>query len=160
GEIQHRGSAGPQDAAGLLPAQCPPGGHDRGDRSRGADCRASTLLPAARRNAPRPGAPGRRWCGDASDQRTPGTVPPGWQEGPPLGRGARTGSWGSVLPGSFDAGALVKRYAVESGSTAVRRWLATDAIATSRSSEVEVASAVVRRSREGAFSARERDRAL
>jgi uncharacterized protein len=54
----------------------------------------------------------------------------------------------------------VKRYAVESGSATVRRWLATDAVATSRLSEVEVASALIRRAREGAFGTRERDRAL
>lgn len=54
----------------------------------------------------------------------------------------------------------MKRYAVEAGSAPVRRWLASDAAATSRLSEVEVASAVTRRARAGAFSVRERDRAL
>ena len=42
----------------------------------------------------------------------------------------------------------------------VRRLLASGQAAASRLSEVEVPSALVRRSREGAFSARERDRAL
>jgi len=54
----------------------------------------------------------------------------------------------------------VKRYASEAGSVGVRRLLAADVVATSRLSEVEIASALIRRAREGAFSARERDRAL
>ena len=51
----------------------------------------------------------------------------------------------------FDASALVKRYVRETGSTTVRRLLTLDAPVTSRLSEVEVASALVRRAREGAF---------
>ena len=43
---------------------------------------------------------------------------------------------------------------------AVRRLLKADAGATSRLSEVEIASALVRRAREGAFTLQERDRAL
>ena len=54
----------------------------------------------------------------------------------------------------------MKRYARESGSTAVNRLLSADVVATSRLSEVEVSSAIVRRAREGAFGVRERDRAL
>lgn len=54
----------------------------------------------------------------------------------------------------------MKRYANEAGSIAVRRLLGSDVVAISRLSEVEVASAIVRRAREGAFSQRERDRAL
>lgn len=42
----------------------------------------------------------------------------------------------------------------------VRRLLKADRAAASRLSEVEVASALVRRAREGAFSVKERDRAL
>jgi predicted nucleic acid-binding protein len=42
----------------------------------------------------------------------------------------------------------------------VRRLLSGDVVATSRLSEVEVVSAVIRRAREGAFGGRERDRAL
>jgi len=55
---------------------------------------------------------------------------------------------------------LVKRYVREPGAVAVRRFLKADAGAASRLSEVEVASALVRRAREGAFTADERDRAL
>jgi predicted nucleic acid-binding protein len=54
----------------------------------------------------------------------------------------------------------VKRYVREPGATSVRRLLKTDAGAASRLSEVEVASALVRRAREGAFTVAERDRAL
>lgn len=54
----------------------------------------------------------------------------------------------------------MKRYANETGSATVRRLLGTDVVTTSRLSEVEVASAIVRRAREGAFTPRERDRAL
>jgi uncharacterized protein len=54
----------------------------------------------------------------------------------------------------------VKRYVVESGSAVVRRWLGAGFVATSRLSEVEIASAVARRTREGVFSTRERDRVL
>ena len=60
----------------------------------------------------------------------------------------------------FDASALVKRYVRETGSVKVRRLLASDTPATSRLSEIEVAAALERRSREGSFSAAERDRAL
>ncbi len=48
----------------------------------------------------------------------------------------------------------------ETGSISVRRLLEADPAAASRLSEVEVASALVRRAREGAFSPEERDRAL
>lgn len=54
----------------------------------------------------------------------------------------------------------MKRYANEAGSVGVRRLLSADVVASSRLSEVEVASALIRRAREGAFTARERDRAL
>jgi len=60
----------------------------------------------------------------------------------------------------LDASALVKRYVREEGSTRVRRLIALEVPATSRLSEVEIASAVGRRAREGAFSMAERDRAL
>ena len=60
----------------------------------------------------------------------------------------------------FDASALVKRYVREKGSVRVRRLIASDTPATSRLSEVEVASALERRARQGAFSPAERDRAL
>jgi len=59
-----------------------------------------------------------------------------------------------------DASALVKRYVREQGSTKVRRLISSAVPATSRLSEVEVASALERRAREGAFSVAERDRAL
>jgi predicted nucleic acid-binding protein len=55
---------------------------------------------------------------------------------------------------------LVKRYVREAGAVSVRRLLKADPAAASRLSEVEVASALVRRAREGAFPAEERDRAL
>lgn len=54
----------------------------------------------------------------------------------------------------------MKRYVREAGGDRVRRWLASGTPATSRLSEVEVASALARRWREGAFGAAERDRAL
>jgi predicted nucleic acid-binding protein len=60
----------------------------------------------------------------------------------------------------FDASALVKRYVREAGSTTVRRLLASEIPASSRLSEIEVASGIIRRAREGAFAARHRDRML
>jgi predicted nucleic acid-binding protein len=54
----------------------------------------------------------------------------------------------------------VKRYVREPGAVSVRRLLRAAPAAASRLSEVEVASALVRRAREGAFSIEERDRAL
>ena len=60
----------------------------------------------------------------------------------------------------FDASALVKRYVRESGSLTVRRLLASGIPATSRLSEVEVSSGVIRRARDGAFTIRRRDRIL
>jgi predicted nucleic acid-binding protein len=55
---------------------------------------------------------------------------------------------------------LAKRYVQEAGSAGVRRQLRSGRIATSRLSAIEVASALARREREGAFPAAERDRAL
>jgi predicted nucleic acid-binding protein len=60
----------------------------------------------------------------------------------------------------FDASALVTRYVWETGSTTVRRLLASGIPATSRLSEVEVASGIIRRAREGAFPPARRDRIL
>jgi hypothetical protein len=60
----------------------------------------------------------------------------------------------------FDASALVKRYVREEGTTRVRRLLASDVSATSRFSAVEIASALGRRAREGAFSEADRDGAI
>jgi predicted nucleic acid-binding protein len=60
----------------------------------------------------------------------------------------------------FDASALVKRYVRERGTTAVRRLLASGDAASSRLSEVEVPSGIIRRAREGAFTLEERDRML
>jgi predicted nucleic acid-binding protein len=54
----------------------------------------------------------------------------------------------------------VKRYVREPGAVSVRRLLKADPAAASRLSEVEVASALVRRARDGAFTVAERDRAL
>lgn len=54
----------------------------------------------------------------------------------------------------------MKRYVVEEDSAIVRRLLGAGDAATSRLSEAEVASALVRRWREGALTAGERDRAL
>ena len=54
----------------------------------------------------------------------------------------------------------MKRYVSEAGGDRVRRWLVSGTPATSRLSEVEVASALIRRWGEGAFDALERDRAL
>jgi predicted nucleic acid-binding protein len=54
----------------------------------------------------------------------------------------------------------VKRYVREAGSERVRGWLAAGTAATSRLTEVEVASALTRRWREGSFGTAERDRAL
>jgi len=54
----------------------------------------------------------------------------------------------------------VKRYVRETGSDRVRQWLASGTPATSRLTEVEVASALMRRWRDGAFGAAPRDRAL
>lgn len=62
--------------------------------------------------------------------------------------------------GYFDASALVKRYVEESGSSLVRRLLEECLVCTSRLSEVEIASALVRRAREGSLSATDRDRGL
>jgi predicted nucleic acid-binding protein len=60
----------------------------------------------------------------------------------------------------FDASALVKRYVDEPEGMEVERLLANAIPATSRLSEVEIASALIRRWREGDLSAAERDRAL
>jgi hypothetical protein len=54
----------------------------------------------------------------------------------------------------------VKRYVREAGSDRVRHWLASGTPATSRLTEVEVASALMRRWREGSFGTAARDRGL
>ncbi len=58
----------------------------------------------------------------------------------------------------LDASALVKWYVEEDGSERVLQLMARGSLATSRVSEVEVASAVARRCREGSFPVTERDR--
>jgi predicted nucleic acid-binding protein len=60
----------------------------------------------------------------------------------------------------FDASALVKRYVRETGGITVRRLLASGIAASSRLSEVEVSSGIIRRAREGAFTIQRRDRML
>ncbi len=62
--------------------------------------------------------------------------------------------------GYFDASALVKRYVEESGSDVVRALLGESLTCTSRLSEIEIVSALVRRAREGSISEFDRDRAL
>jgi len=64
------------------------------------------------------------------------------------------------LIGYFDASAFVKRYVEEPESPVVRRLLEECLVCTSRISEVEVSSALVRRTKEGSLSLAERDRAL
>jgi predicted nucleic acid-binding protein len=59
-----------------------------------------------------------------------------------------------------DASALVKRYIQEPRSHQVARLLADERAATSRLSEVEIASALARRVRERAMTEAQRDRAL
>ncbi|WP_447969494.1 type II toxin-antitoxin system VapC family toxin [Nitrospira sp. M1] len=60
----------------------------------------------------------------------------------------------------FDASALAKRYVHETRSQQMGRLLSESHCATSRCTEVEVASALARRTREGTLTIRERDRAL
>ncbi|MCA1586923.1 MAG: type II toxin-antitoxin system VapC family toxin [Acidobacteria bacterium] len=60
----------------------------------------------------------------------------------------------------FDASAPAKRYVREKGSLKIRRLLSSDVPATSRLSAVEIVSALMRRSREGALTDKERRRAL
>jgi len=64
------------------------------------------------------------------------------------------------LIGYFDASALAKRYVEEPESPLVRSLLEECLVCTSRLSEVEVFSALVRRAKEGSLSMAERDRAL
>jgi uncharacterized protein len=59
----------------------------------------------------------------------------------------------------FDASALAKRYLEEEGSPVLRALLEAPAC-TSRLTEVEVASALLRRTREGSLESKERDRLL
>jgi predicted nucleic acid-binding protein len=60
----------------------------------------------------------------------------------------------------FDASALVKRYISEPGSAAVGRLLVSGPAAVSRLSEVEIASALARRTRQGHFTRVQRDRTV
>jgi predicted nucleic acid-binding protein len=60
----------------------------------------------------------------------------------------------------FDSSALVKRYVEEDGSEVVRALLRNAKLATSRLTEVEIASALSRRFREGSIRKEDLDRAL
>ena len=60
----------------------------------------------------------------------------------------------------LDASALVKRYVREADSARLRRLAAAQPVATSRLSEVEVASGLARRARGQALTEADRDRAL
>lgn len=57
----------------------------------------------------------------------------------------------------FDASALVKHYVQEVGSDLVQHWLLAPRPATSRWSQVEILSAISRRSREGHVTVAERN---
>src|SRR4029079_17700412 len=70
--------------------------------------------------------------------------------------GARR-SGGPVLIRYLDASALAKRYVEEPGSQLVRERMQDAILATSRLSEVEVTSALVRRWRQGDLSQAELD---
>ena len=60
----------------------------------------------------------------------------------------------------FDASALAKRYVLEAESSLVSLLLTEGPPATSRFTEVEVASALARRTREKFLTVRERDKAM
>jgi uncharacterized protein len=60
----------------------------------------------------------------------------------------------------FDASALVKRYVEEPGSESVRQGMRDAILTTSRLSEVEVTSALVRRWRQGDLTQQELERTL
>jgi predicted nucleic acid-binding protein len=60
----------------------------------------------------------------------------------------------------FDARALANRYVRETGSVRVRRLLSSETAATSRLSHVEIASALIQRSREGLLAEAKRESAL
>ena len=60
----------------------------------------------------------------------------------------------------FDASALAKRYVEEEHSSEVLRWLEESKPVVCRLSEVEIASALSRRCRQGLISLADRDRAL
>jgi predicted nucleic acid-binding protein len=60
----------------------------------------------------------------------------------------------------FDASALVKRYALEEGSTLAGQYLREGPAAESRLSEAEVSSALARRKRAGEISPPDYERAL
>ncbi len=60
----------------------------------------------------------------------------------------------------FDASALAKRYVREERTDEVMGWLEGSTATTSRVSEIEIASALARRFREGTISRVDRDRAL
>ncbi|MCB1055112.1 MAG: type II toxin-antitoxin system VapC family toxin [Acidobacteria bacterium] len=60
----------------------------------------------------------------------------------------------------FDASALVKRYIAEEHSATVEQWFSSGTAFSSRLSEVEIASALARRCRDGDITAKERDQIL
>ena len=74
--------------------------------------------------------------------------------------GCQRRSGGSILIRYFDSSALVKRYVREAGSDVVEGLLASGPAAISRLTEVEVTSALARRTRTGDCSVEERDVAL
>jgi predicted nucleic acid-binding protein len=82
---------------------------------------------------------------------------------PLAARAAGPTSSSAAEPGALrylDASALVKRYVAEPGAEPVRALLSGGLLATARITEVEVASALARRCREGFLAPPERERAL
>jgi len=134
------------------------GSHAR-DRSRSPRGRAAASR-ARGIGGGRAGSPHRDRCGDAIGAPATRAVSAGCQSWPVAVASDYRGSGRSGVTRYFDASALAKRYVRETGSPTVRRLLASGSAATSRLSDVEVSSAIVRRAREGAFTIDERDRML
>lgn len=80
--------------------------------------------------------------------------------GPLPESGDRGRAGGSLLILFLDASALVKRYVAEPGRRELLAAVRKRKAAASRLSEVEIASALARRCREGAFTDAERDRTV
>src|SRR6202035_3395830 len=163
GGAENHWSPGAEDEIGNLSATGAGRDDDRRHREREAGRRAAAGPPRQDRGGSAAGRAGGARGAPARNGRSAQTAHSHPGRGPaPLGDPAgRPG--GSALIRYFDASALVKRYVEEPHGEAGRELLdgpAGPVPATGRLSEVEIASALVRRWREGDLSEPELDRAL
>src|SRR5262245_36153951 len=170
GHNDHNGASKPEERCGWgpraedpsrpLPPRGSQGAHDRRHRPGGAGGRAAAHFDIGGRERRRAHAARCAWPSDPARQGLTCAAPRYSRQWPSGVRGYRRRTRRSRVIVYVDASALAKRYVDEAGSSTVRAVIAREVIATSRLSEIEIASGLVRRFREAGISSRNLERTL